>query len=366
MLLGLLGALPVLLVLFLVFALLFAHNLPARAVTIAVLAALTGLAFLAFWFWAKDPWTRGSCIVLATLFTLASALEPDVLHGAYLLWLYPAVVIGFGLRPLRAIASVIALGLITLLVVVIDSSIRGFSTGQTVGAAIPPLAVLALGSWASITVAQLLWNNADLQAAREELARFAVEEERARFGRDLHDLLGHTLSLIVVKLELATRLLPSGDSAARTELQEIEQITREALRDVREVASGYRQPTLAAELAGAGVALEAAGINLALDKRVGMLAPEVEATVAWTVREGVTNVVRHSGARHCTIRISQGDDAVSVEILDDGRSNTVPKPGMGLTGLRERIQLRGGTVQWQAAATHGFELSAVMPLSGTA
>jgi two-component system sensor histidine kinase DesK len=346
--------------------LVISHTLPARAIPISICGDLMAAAFLAFWFWARDPGWRGACLLLVTAAALGVSLTPDGLHGAYLFWLYPAGLVGFTLRPLRATLATAGIALIIVLLVVLET-VPHVASRPILALAVPPLIVLGLGSWASITVAQLLWTNADLHAARDELARLAVEEERARFARDLHDLLGHTLSLIVVKLELAARLLPQpedeGASAPLSELKDIEKLARDALEEVREVAGGYHQPTLASEVAGARLALEAAGITLRLENRAGLLHPDAEATIAWAIREGVTNVVRHSGARDCAIRIETNDGRAVVAITDDGRGPNGMKPGMGLTGLRERVQRRGGTIEWHSVPGGGFALSASIPMS---
>ena len=184
-------------------------EIPSRGLQVGGAAALMGLAFLWFWFWARTPTARGAALLLVIGCALAASVDPGGLRGAYLIWLYPAAVIGYALRPLRATLTVAGLGVLIVLVAVAGTLAQGPTPHVILGTAVPALITLGLAGWASITVTQLLWNNADLHAAREELARLAVEEERARFARDLHDLLGHTLSLIVVKLELAARLVPA-------------------------------------------------------------------------------------------------------------------------------------------------------------
>jgi two-component system sensor histidine kinase DesK len=161
--------------------------------------------------------------------------------------------------------------------------------------------------------------NLELTEARAELARLAVAEERERFARDLHDLLGHSLSVIALKAELARRMLADGPDDAAKEVAELEQVARGALSEVREAVSGYRQPTLDGELAGARMALSAAGIEADIQQARVSLDPAVEAVLAWAVREGATNVIRHSGARHCTLKISATLTDASVEVIDDGR-----------------------------------------------
>src|SRR6266581_3126890 len=141
----------------------------------------------------------------------------------------------------------------------------------------------------------------ELHAARRELARLAVIEERERLSRDLHDLLGQTLSMITLKSELARQLVTEEPDRCTQELSEIERVARQTLREVREAVAGYRQPNLSSELEGARQLLEAAGIDYQIELNTLVLPPETSAVLAWTVREGVTNVIRHSRARQCRI-----------------------------------------------------------------
>ncbi|HKV88583.1 MAG TPA: ATP-binding protein, partial [Candidatus Dormibacteraeota bacterium] len=145
------------------------------------------------------------------------------------------------------------------------------------------------------------------------------------------------------------------------EVEDIEKVAREALREVREAVAGYRQPTLAAELAGAHEALTAAGIEYHGDQDPAPLPPAVEAVLAWTVREGVTNVMRHSQAKRCTIRIAAEEGRATVEVVDDGRGGTL-QPGSGLRGLRERVLERGGTLIAEPLPHEGFRLRVTLPL----
>src|SRR5581483_2587369 len=145
-----------------------------------------------------------------------------------------------------------------------------------------------------VLMRDLRMRNKELMEARAELALSAVEAERERFARDLHDLLGHSLSVIAIKAELAGRLLKLDPERAAAEVADVEGVARESLREVRQAVSGYRQPTLEKELEGARVALSAAGIEADVVRAPVTLDPEVEAVLAWTVREGATNVIRHS------------------------------------------------------------------------
>ncbi|MEH0842126.1 sensor histidine kinase [Micromonospora sp. CPCC 205711] len=199
-----------------------------------------------------------------------------------------------------------------------------------------------LASFAMFGVSRLAQRNAELQAAQAEIGRLAVAEERARTARDLHDILGHSLTVVAVKAELAGRLLELDPARAATEIADVERLAREALADVRRTVGAYRGISLADELAGARTALAAAGIVAELPDDPPELPAARDELFGWTVREGVTNVVRHSGARRCVIRVAPD----RVEIADDGRgpSEVDGGAGHGLTGLRERARRLDGTV----------------------
>lgn len=215
---------------------------------------------------------------------------------------------------------------------------------------------------------QLMDANRALLAAREEVARLAVSEERLRFARDLHDLLGHGLTVISVKAELAEQLLArDAPEAAAEHVADIKTVARNALGEVREAVSGYRRPTLVSELSGARIALQAAGIDARLDAPDAPLDPEVEAVLAWAVREGTTNVIRHSGARSCRIAVQPGPLAASAEVVDDGRDAVAPNgAGSGLAGLRERAEHMAGRVEAGPAPGGGFRLFVTVPVRGSA
>jgi two-component system, NarL family, sensor histidine kinase DesK len=215
-----------------------------------------------------------------------------------------------------------------------------------------------------VAFGRLIVANLELRAARAELAQRAVAEERERFSRDLHDLLGHSLSVIALKAELADRTLPDHPERAEREVRQIQSVAREALAEVRQTVSGYRLPTLEGELAGARMALEAAGIEADLASERIALPPEAEAVLAWTVREGTTNVIRHSNARHASIRILPGLVAASAEVVDDGRgaNGGPPDGGHGLAGLRERAERLGGEVDAGTGAAGGFRLRVSVPV----
>ena len=223
--------------------------------------------------------------------------------------------------------------------------------------------ILLLGGGA-VGARHLLETTEALRHAREELARLAVEEERHRFARDLHDLLGQSLSLIAVKSELIRKLLPERSERATDQAREIEQVARHVLQEVREAVRGYRQPTLSTEVAGARVALCAANIALCVEKSMGLLPAAMEAVLSWAVREGVTNVLRHSQAQHCTLRLLQTEEAAWIEVSDDGVGKMEGAAGTGLAGLRERVASLGGVVEADSRPEGGFRLCVRLPLAG--
>ncbi|NEK86652.1 sensor histidine kinase [Blastococcus saxobsidens] len=209
----------------------------------------------------------------------------------------------------------------------------------------------------------LIGVNSELTAAREELARSAVAEERMRFARDLHDLLGHSLSLIALKSELAGRLADRDPQRARQEMADVEAAARRALAEVRDAVSGYRQVSLAQSLAEARSALSAAGISLKVPAPGEQLPGPVDAVLGWVVREATTNVLRHSDARSVTVSFSAGETGVELSVSDDGRGGDAPA-GAGLSGLAERVAAVGGRLEHGPADGRGFRLTAAVPLAG--
>ena len=199
--------------------------------------------------------------------------------------------------------------------------------------------------------------------------------ERLRIARDLHDLLGHSLSLIALKSELAGRLISTAPDRATIEIGDVEHVARTTLQQVREAVGSYRQPTLASELQGAEEILNAAGITYRYEgdeQSIDALPSVIEGVFAWTVREGVTNVIRHSRAHQCVIHIKHTKHEGHVEIIDDGTVSTSEqaqattptshKMGNGLQGLRERVEALGGQLNARAQANGGFCLAVSIPL----
>jgi two-component system sensor histidine kinase DesK len=222
--------------------------------------------------------------------------------------------------------------------------------------ALPTFLAGASTYWFCLLVAVIT----ELARTRQELADTAVTQERLRFSRDLHDLLGHTLSVIVVKAEVVRRLTRSDEAAEHA--ADIETIGRRALAEVRQAASSFRGMTFAGELGRARIALQAAGIDLASPDQPPSLPAPVDELFGWVVREAVTNVVRHSGAARCTITVAvRGDDAV-IDVSDDGSTGHGATPGGGLIGLRERAEAVHGRLDVTGSAD-GLTLSVHAPVA---
>ncbi|MFF0432443.1 sensor histidine kinase [Streptomyces sp. NPDC004327] len=215
-----------------------------------------------------------------------------------------------------------------------------------------------------VTAAILTLNETvqELRATREELARSAVEKERLRFSRDMHDLLGHTLSVIVVKSEAARRLAPRDLDAALAQLTDIESVGRQALTEIREAVTGYREGSLTTELDRARDALSSAGIEPVVRQSGPPLEPQTEALLSWVVRESATNAVRHSGATRCEIEVGGGPERVRLTVTDNGRGTGPGTPGSGLKGLRERVAAAGGTLVSGPGPRGGFRVTAELPV----
>jgi two-component system sensor histidine kinase DesK len=221
--------------------------------------------------------------------------------------------------------------------------------------------VLLAGAANSAFIA-LLDTVAELRRTRQELARVAVTEERERFARDLHDLLGHTLSVMVVKAQAVRRLAATDPDAAAAHAADIEQIGRRALGDVRQAVDAMRAPSLADELDEVRRALDAAGIATTVDWSAAQPTGKADEVLAWVLREGATNVMRHSGASACRIGLVERDGRLELTIADDGVGRpTAPTVRLGgLAGLRDRLAAAGGELVVDRP-DDGFRLVATVP-----
>lgn len=300
-------------------------------------------------------------IVLTLLAVTVTLADPDTLWLT--LFYYPAIGAGLVGQMRQAVAAIAAVSAI--------AAIAGWFVVRDPVAAIEfALECVLIGS-AALVVARLVSANRELALARAEVARLAAADERARIARDLHDLLGHGLSLITLKAELAGRLLPTSSETAAAEVRDIEAVSRRALEDVRAAVTGYRRVTLDGELVGARATLEAAGIAVDVEHGLQDLPGTIDETLAWSVREGVTNIIRHSQARNCWLRTGRDDGRARLEVLNDGpggraraggRGQEAPARGNGLNGLAERVAAAGGRLEAGPLPDGGFRLSLEVPV----
>jgi two-component system, NarL family, sensor histidine kinase DesK len=220
-------------------------------------------------------------------------------------------------------------------------------------------AVIGVGN---IFFAQRNRANEKLRMAHEEIEHLAKVAERERIARDMHDILGHTLSVIILKSELAGKLIDVDAERAKNEIRDVEQTSRQALADVRSAIRGYREQTLDKELKQAKATLETAGVEVKSEAVEVNLTPAQESVVALVVREAVTNVVRHAQAQHCSLRMTPVNGSCVLEIEDDGRGG-IEVEGNGLRGMRERVEALGGSIVRETKA--GTKLTIQFPLKAS-
>ncbi|WP_199545774.1 sensor histidine kinase [Streptomyces sp. N35] len=313
---------------------------------------------------------------LLFLYGLGSALAYSLGDNWLGLFIYVSVAMG-AVLPFRHARWAIPVVTATMIVI-------GMRT-EPIGEVVASLGLLTLMiGFAMCGIRQLVRTTIQLREARATVAELAANEERLRLARDLHDLLGHSLSLITLKSELAGRMLPAHPEQAAGQIADIERVSRQALVDVREAVTGYRRATLSGELAGARTVLAAAGIAATVPAQAPALPEAAEEALAWALREAVTNVVRHSGARRCTVDLvgrqtldgpvfelvveddGPGGAAGQGEGLGAGRPGAVTGGrGNGLTGLEERLSAAGGTLGG-GPRRKGFRPGARVPLGAAA
>jgi two-component system sensor histidine kinase DesK len=333
---------------------------------VALVAAFCVLYVFLIGTWWQNR-ARGR-IGLAALAGLAVTISVVYGGGWTSIFIYVSAAAGFIVwdrrRALLAVAACTA-GYVVL------SEIVHTKPGDLLAELLP----VALIGFAMIGFKMQIVLNQQLRQARGEVAKLAANEERLRLARDMHDLTGQSLSLITLKTELAVKRLsrlpasPEVDAVA-AELSDIGRVSRQTLHDIREAVSGYRRPTLAVEIITARTSLEAAGIALdddpALMTRSGTVDPEAEAALAWCLREAATNVIRHSGAQHCRVRLTERRQELALEVSDDGRgvAGDGTGTGSGLHNMSERLSaVGGGFSAGPGRDGRGFRLVATVPLT---
>jgi two-component system sensor histidine kinase DesK len=312
----------------------------------AVVAAVTGARH------DRDP---RAYVALSTM--LAATTAGATLHSSQWLpsWILLANTVPAVIRGRRLLVAVPLVALVSMWaawVVEPHQASRMWAEGF----------VVLLAGAANSAFTALLDTVAELRRTRQELARVAVAEERERFSRDLHDLLGHTLSVMVVKAQAVRRLAATDPDAAVEHAADLEQIGRRALVDVRQAVDAMRAPHLADELDDVRRALDAAGIETTVDWAGPPPDGKADEVLAWVLREGATNVLRHSGASACVIELTDRDGQVELTISDNGVGSPTPPTVRlgGLAGLRDRLAAAGGELAVEREGD-GFRLVATVP-----
>ncbi len=322
------------------------HTAASSAVVIALLV-IFGATFLVAIPVSRLLPLHLRLVPAAWLFLLSFSLFPWIGWGVRGVWSYVGVAIGMAVVRLRTTwLLLIALGTAALVTGVI-------SDGWTESVLFLPAIIVSISAMMAAFGRNIAAMNA-LRATRDQMATMAVERERSRVARDLHDILGHSLTVITVKSELAGRLVDVDPAQARAEIGEVEALARGALADVRTTVAGYRGVTVAGELAAARAALDAAGIAAELPTATENVPADRRELAGWIVREGVTNVIRHAQASRCRVRLS----GRSVSIEDDGvgPASATATAGSGLIGLRERVEGAGGRLTLGRSDLGGFLL----------
>ena len=314
-----------------------------------MLALLTLPVFLALYF--NGFWHSGRRVLVNIAGILLIALVWTPFNpNAMTFFIYGSAFIGRAVRPPRAyawLAGVVLLIAVEWLVFDLPDVVLLFGGALSV----------LIGA-ASIHSDELDRQEAALKVSQAEVRRLAAVAERERIARDLHDLLGHTLSLITIKAELAAKLAARGDSRAEQEIREVERISRGALREIREAVTGLRRADLDTELANARLACEAVGVSFSVDRSAFDPSPDREAVLALCLREAITNVVRHAAAGRCRASLAREGRWIRLTVEDDGRGGSV-REGAGLAGMRERVEQAGGEMTIETA--RGVTLTVRIP-----
>jgi two-component system sensor histidine kinase DesK len=319
-----------------------------------LLLAAAYLAFLVLYF--AGYWHHGRKLVaiIAGLTLLGFALTP-INAWAPGFFIYAAAFVAF-IDKQRPSFRWLALYLVIV-------AAYGALTRQPYWFYIPATLVAAIVGAVNVHYAQVWSANAKTRMAQREVERLAKIAERERIARDLHDVLGHTLSVIALKSELAGKLLQRDPSRAAAEIRDVHQVARDALHEVRAAITGYRSAGLAAELGEMRKAFEAAGVALRVEAEPPALLPAQETALALSLREASTNVLRHAQARSCRVRLASENGFALLAIEDDGRGGEAPE-GNGLLGMRERLAALGGSLVRDGS--QGMKLQIRLPLAGSA
>jgi two-component system sensor histidine kinase DesK len=312
---------------------------------------LATLAFLILYF--AGFWSHGKrlMIIIAAILVIGCAFLPSNL-GAGVFFIYAASFAAWVDRTSRTTVLLVA---VVSAILVVEALLLDLEVMRWIWALVFSILVAAL----NLHSVQTSKMNARLRMAQHEIEQLAKVAERERITRDLHDVLGHTLSLIVLKSELASKLAERDPSRAASEIRDVERISRDALGQVRAALSGYRAAGLVSELDSAREVLTTAGIEPHVERNTTAFSAAEEAVLSLAVREAVTNVIRHSQASRCTITIGQSDDGGRAIVVRDNGRGIRGARGLGLTGMNERVRAIGGIVE--LSSDGGTSLSIKLP-----
>nr|WP_229730714.1 sensor histidine kinase [Pseudoxanthomonas indica] len=317
--------------------------------TLASYALFLGMFYAAYY--CDRRWLLANALGIALLGYLLVPFNP----GGQSYLIYSCAFLAFCGPPKRVIAWMLGL----LAIFSIEWQLIGWPVIYLLSTVMVSLAVGLM----NISFARKARADAALMLSHEEVRRLAAVAERERIGRDLHDLLGHTLSLVALKSDLAGRLIDRDPAAARREIDDVSRVARDALAQVRSAVTGIRAAGLAAELASARLLLESDGVAMTCPPDLPALSPELESVLALTLREAITNLQRHARATTADIRLQQEDGQLRLVIQDNGRGGAIV-PGNGLSGMRERLEAIGGSLRVDAQPFRGMRLEAVVPWPG--
>ena len=310
----------------------------------AVCVVFLPLYFRGYWARGRERYYNIAAI------TILGALLAPFNNSGFALFIYAASFAG-AIHPTRRALSILVLLTLVILAEWLVFDLHPFGWGWAV------MFVWIVGG-VNTHYSTVRRSDFVLRQAREEIEHLAKVAERERIARDLHDVLGHTLSLITLKSALASRLAERDPAKAADEIRDVERISREALAEVRAAVTGYRDAGIARETENAREMLGAAGMSATIDVGSVELSATEEAVLALAVREAVTNSVRHSGGGNCSVRLWQDDGDRILQITDDGKWRRGPA-GNGLNGMRERIEAIGGTVELDSSS--GARLTIRLP-----
>lgn len=307
---------------------------------------------LYFGYWAALEGRRRHALAYVVAIALLGFALLPVNTGSTTYLIYSVALVPFVLRPRLAMAYIAGLGVAVVVAALgFPAPVRYWLGGSTG-------VMLVMIGGGNLFYAEHVRRSAQLWRAQQDVEDMATLAERERISRDLHDLLGHTLSVTALKSELAARLAETDPARAAAEIRDVERVSRDALSEVRAAVEGYRARGFAGELKNGAMALESAGVRLVAEIGQTKMPVRQESVIALALREALTNVVRHAGASTCHVTLRQDEGQVVLTVQDDGAGGTL-REGHGLTGMRERVAALGGQVTLDGS--RGTRLTVTLP-----